>query len=389
MDTDMKKVLLACVIAVASTFLSNLKAQDNEGVVFLEGKTFAEAVEIAKESGKKVFLDCYTSWCGPCKMVARDIFPQKVAGDYFNSEFVNIKIDMEKGEGPELRERLGVKAFPTFIMFDSEGKEIGRLVGGRKNAEEFVEAVMNAVGENSLSAMNKKYENGERNPEFLSKYLMVLDNAYDSEKAKVVAAEMLDGKTEELLSDELLFNTFLKYNASPQSPAFQYVLQHKDEFKNKYPNAQLERMISSAWMSYPRTLLTKDADGTVTFDHKAMKAYVKEMKKWNVETRDEIVLMSDINVAEATGEWREYAKSCSKYFKKFGKSDMYIYNWAMRIQRGDDAKAKKIAVGWMEERLEELRQEEANQAPLKEGEVRPISMNGFSKAYEKLIEDMK
>lgn len=389
MDTDMKKALLTCIIAVASTFLSNLKAQDNEGVVFLEGKTFAEAVEIAKESGKKVFLDCYTSWCGPCKMVARDIFPQKVAGDYFNSEFVNIKIDMEKGEGLELRERLGVKAFPTFIMFDSEGKEIGRLVGARKNAEEFVEAVKDAVGENSLSAMNKKYENGERNPEFLSKYLMVLDNAYDAEKAKVVAAEMLEGKTEELLSDELLFNTFLKYNASPLSPAFQYVLQHKDEFMNKYPKAQLERMISAAWMSYPRTLITKDADGTTTFDHKAMKAYVKEMKKWDVETRDEIVLMSDINVAEAIGEWREYAKSCSKYFKKFGKNDMYIYNWAMRIQRGDDAKAKKIAVGWMEERLEELRQEEANQAPLKEGEVRPISMNGFSKAYEKLIEDMK
>lgn len=390
MDTDMKKVLLACVIAVASTFLSNLKAQDNEGVVFLEGKTFAEAVEIAKESGKKVFLDCYTSWCGPCKMVARDIFPQKVAGDYFNSEFVNIKIDMEKGEGPELAKRLGVKAFPTFIMFDSEGKEIGRLVGARKSAEEFVEAVKDAVGENSLSAMNKKYENGERNPEFLSKYLMVLDNAYDSEKAKVVAAEMLDGKTEELLSDELLFNTFLKYNASPLTPAFQYVLCHKDEFMNKYPKAQLERMISAAWMSYPRTLVTKDADGTATFDHKAMKAYVKEMKKWDVETRDEIVLLSDINVAEATGEWREYAKLCSKYLKKFGKNDMYIYNWAMRIQRGsNDAKAKNIAVGWMEERLEEIKQEEAKQAPLKEGEVRAFSMNGFSRAYEKLIEDMK
>ena len=247
-----------------------------------------------------------------------------------------------------------------------------------------------AVGENSLSAMNKKYENGERNPEFLSKYLMVLDNAYDSEKAKVVAAEMLDGKTEELLSDELLFNTFLKYNASPLSPAFQYVLCHKDEFMNKYPKAQLERMISAAWMSYPRTLLTKGADGTVTFDHKAMKAYVKEMKKWNVESRDEIVLLSDINVAEATGEWREYAKLCSKYLKKFGKNDMYIYNWAMRIQRGsNDAKAKNIAVGWMEERLEEIKQEEAKQAPLKEGEVRAFSMNGFSRAYEKLIEDMK
>ena len=133
----MKKTLLACILTIVSACISTISAQENEGVAFLEGKTFAEAVEVAKESGKKIFLDCYTSWCGPCKMVARDIFPKKVAGDYFNQEFINIKIDMEKGEGPELAKRLGVKAYPTFVMFDSQGKEIGRLVGSRASAADF------------------------------------------------------------------------------------------------------------------------------------------------------------------------------------------------------------------------------------------------------------
>ena len=82
----MKKALLTCVLSMLSIIFAEIKAQENnEGVVFVENKTFAEAVAMAKESGKKVFLDCYTSWCGPCKMMTKNIFPQKAAGDYFNS----------------------------------------------------------------------------------------------------------------------------------------------------------------------------------------------------------------------------------------------------------------------------------------------------------------
>ena len=386
----MRKTLLTCIITIMSAFMSNINAQDYEGVVFLEGKTFAEAVEVAKTSGKKIFLDCYTSWCGPCKMVARDIFPQKIVGDYFNKEFINLKIDMERGEGPELAKRLGVKAYPTFVMFDSQGKEIGRLVGSKTTAEDFVEAVKNAVGESSLAAMNARYDSGERSQEFLCNYLVVLRNAYDNEKCKIVAEELLDGKTQELLDDEALYNAFLKYNSSPMSSAFQYVLEHKDEFKNKYPKSGLDRMMASTWMTYPRTLLKKEADGTSTFDRKAMNAYVKEMKKWNVENRKEIVLLSDINVAEATQDWRKYAKLCSKYIKKFGEKDMYIYNWSLRIQQNcQDKKVKETAIGWMQSRIDNIKKEEASREPLKEGEIRPISMTNFTKSFEDLIQKLK
>mgnify|MGYP003310629162 CR=1 FL=1 len=94
-----------------------------QGITFLpEGATFQQAVDYAKKEGKKIFLDCYTSWCGPCKKMARDVFPQAEVGEFMNPQFVSIKIDMEKGEGPELMKKLDVTAFPTFIVFNSEGK---------------------------------------------------------------------------------------------------------------------------------------------------------------------------------------------------------------------------------------------------------------------------
>ncbi|MDE5612365.1 MAG: thioredoxin domain-containing protein, partial [Odoribacter sp.] len=58
-----------------------------------------EACKKAKAENKPVFLDCYTSWCGPCKMMANNVFTLKEAGDYFNQNFVCVKTDMEKGDG--------------------------------------------------------------------------------------------------------------------------------------------------------------------------------------------------------------------------------------------------------------------------------------------------
>ena len=110
----------------------------SEGVAFVEGKTFAEVLHKAKEEGKMLFIDCYTSWCGPCRMMATQVFPQKKVGDYFNEHFVSFKIDMEKGEGPELKNKFSVRAYPTFLFLDGDGKEINRIVGGDSDADKFL-----------------------------------------------------------------------------------------------------------------------------------------------------------------------------------------------------------------------------------------------------------
>ncbi len=59
---------------------------------------FKDLITKAKKENKIVFIDAYASWCGPCKMMEKNIFTQKAVGDYYNANFVNARIDMEKGE---------------------------------------------------------------------------------------------------------------------------------------------------------------------------------------------------------------------------------------------------------------------------------------------------
>ena len=94
-----------------------------EGIQFIEGD-WTKALAAAKSEKKLIFLDAYASWCGPCKMLKRKTFPNKAAGEFFNKNFINVAIDMEKGDGPALAEKYRVSAYPTLIVTDADGNII-------------------------------------------------------------------------------------------------------------------------------------------------------------------------------------------------------------------------------------------------------------------------
>lgn len=104
------------------------RLEKHDGVTFRQ-LTLEKALAQAKAEGKQVFVDCYTTWCGPCKKLAREVFPRPEVGKVFDARFVSLQIDMEKGEGPAIAERYGVKAFPTLLVLNPDGKVAGTLVG--------------------------------------------------------------------------------------------------------------------------------------------------------------------------------------------------------------------------------------------------------------------
>lgn len=89
-----------------------------DGVAFRE-LSFSEALKVAKAENKLLFVDCFTTWCGPCRKLSNVVFKDSLVADYFNSHFVNLKMDMEKGEGIEIKKKYDARlSYFTFLEFN-------------------------------------------------------------------------------------------------------------------------------------------------------------------------------------------------------------------------------------------------------------------------------
>ena len=91
LNKAMKKILYLLLWVPFASY-----ANDTDGIRFTEG-TWAQILSEAKNQQKLIFVDMYTTWCGPCKAMDKHVFTNAGVGDKFNAAFINYKIDAEKG----------------------------------------------------------------------------------------------------------------------------------------------------------------------------------------------------------------------------------------------------------------------------------------------------
>lgn len=99
------------------------------GQINFQDISFDEAILKAKAENKKVFIDVYTVWCGPCKRIDANVFQQKEIGDRMNPDYISIKIEAEKDDDRESLQPYSVKGYPTMLILDGDGKLLHRIVG--------------------------------------------------------------------------------------------------------------------------------------------------------------------------------------------------------------------------------------------------------------------
>lgn len=125
-------------VQVISEEESNPPSNDEaSGIIFFEG-TWKEALAKAKAENKLIFLDAYASWCGPCKKMAANVFTDHAVGKVYNEKFINVKMDMEKGEGVQLSQQLDVRSYPSFYFIDGSGA-VKKVAIGYHPASEFIQ----------------------------------------------------------------------------------------------------------------------------------------------------------------------------------------------------------------------------------------------------------
>ena len=219
----MKKLLTAfCALFITVTLIA-------QGIDF-EHCSFEEALNKAKTENKLIFMDCYTVWCGPCKALAKHVFPQKEVGDVFNKQFICLKVDMEKGEGVELAKKYDIKAFPTLLFMDVRGTVIHKVIGGTDVAGLIEHAEVAKDPSKQINTLHKRYEDGERDMEFLSMYVKALRGAYERDKLAIVGQDFIaNTPKDKLLNGDawkiISFSNVLQY----ESEIYNYFLANKDK----------------------------------------------------------------------------------------------------------------------------------------------------------------
>ena len=121
----MKSILKSFIILFIFIITRTSSAED---VSFSKG-SYQEILDLAKLENKVVMIDFVTDWCKWCVETDKKVYTNSAVSDYANSHQINWKIDAEKGEGPELAKKYGIKGFPTIVFTASDGTEIDRIYG--------------------------------------------------------------------------------------------------------------------------------------------------------------------------------------------------------------------------------------------------------------------
>lgn len=202
-----------------------LIAQENAAGISFQQGGFQDMLDKAKAENKLIFMDVYTTWCGPCKMLDRNTFSDAQVGGKFNASFVNYKLDAEKGEGISVASRYAVRAYPNMLFINGQGEVVHRVVGYRPPEELLKEAEVaaqimetkkplswfesNYAAQKADKAFMKSYivklkESGKETEKILNEYISILSaqEKGNEEVVKLIADNLkqLQGPAYELLA---------------------------------------------------------------------------------------------------------------------------------------------------------------------------------------------
>lgn len=237
MNRSLKTISLSALLSVC--IFANAWAQ--EGIHFNSQGAFKEVLAESAKTGKLVFMDCYTSWCAPCKWMEKNVFVNDTVATFYNTNFVNYKMDMEKGEGPALVKRYGVKVYPTYLFLNGKGEVVHKSTS-RMEVAEFMEEAHKALDpKRSFFALEKKFESGDRSNEVLLEYAIAVGK-FNRQKADSVSRLLVAQLTDAELLKETGWKTIQQFAWNETDRLGTHFLQHRAEYAKLYGEAAVRKV---------------------------------------------------------------------------------------------------------------------------------------------------
>lgn len=257
--------------ALVYLFLWLLAPLSGQGIDFFQG-SWTEAKEKAVQEEKILFVDAYATWCGPCKRMAKNVFPDPSVGEYYNQKYISLKIDMEKPEGREFAKEFPVSAFPTLFYINEKGELLKRVVGGR-DADQFL-TLGKSIAESYDRSGDFKilYEEGNRDFDLVLKYVKALNNA--NKPSLKIANDYLRENKE--LTQEQRAQFLYESMIAADSRIFSLFVKERSSIEKFYGAEQVDKKIEDACWATLRNAIDFESHSLLSEAKQKMSDHLKD-----------------------------------------------------------------------------------------------------------------
>lgn len=334
-------------------------AAQAKGIAF-EAEGWQAIKAKAKKENKLVFVDVYTVWCGPCKQMDKKIFSDDKVGEFYNANFIPVKIDAEKGEGVEFAREYGVRSFPTLLFFDGEGKQINRRNGGFSTPEKFIAFGKKTLdSEKEFASASSLYNQGKRDPKLILKYLSLLkERGLPTEEVALTYFNTME--RESWIASENL-KLIEKYLHSPYSEVIAYLEKNKESQETLKTMTSLSpirpnSIYHTLFRLYGRYIYTDIAKNR---DNKQKDTVFLSHIKSNLypDDAEQLTFLAKRVIFGSDKDWKRYAEVVIDYVDKHPSvknNALALNNYAYLFYKNDvtDALHLNSALGWINTALE-------------------------------------
>ena len=332
-----RRILPLFLLLFPGLLLNSTVSAQETGVHFEHGLSWTQVQAKAKAENKYIFMDCFTTWCGPCRYMRTTIFPQAEMGSYFNDKFVSIEVQLDTtskdneqvknwyADAHAIKDHYSINAFPTYLIFAPDGRPLHRIVGAA-DAKVFINLVQGAFDTTKQYYTKlKQFENGRRDSAFLHRFAIQVSDVYDLALGKKVVKAYLASQPSLLTPGALdLINL---YTTRSTDEYFDFLAKNIKEIDKVSGAGKAEEKL--------RTIFSNEGRG-VRWDDKNVSRwqdYQKKIKATLPAQADEIILRIDINIYLAKRDWPNFEKAITSYMKQYGQQmnneDMNSIAWSV------------------------------------------------------------
>lgn len=321
-------------------------------ISFTEVTTVEEwnkVLEKAAAQDKLVFVDVYTDWCGWCVKMDRQVYNLEEVGSFYNENFVNVKLDAEKGGGPEIMENYEIGGYPAYLFVQGDGG-LFESSGGYQEGEEFLSLGEGIAGRYKLlPALISSFNDGSISRENLVELAKFASEMDDTELGERIVQKYVESASKKELYTEDMFSILASNTLDVDSEYFKILYDGRKKYEGVVGElAYLEAMKNIYIQNLQYAAITQDYSN---LDN--MLDMITPMLVDNNSEVSELKLLSKLYVFKAGADWDSYVNFVEDLIKtQKGKSLNTLNKIVSEIGEDFDIEEKAFlfaALDWAEQ----------------------------------------